>query len=222
MIYITGDVHGDLADLDSRGTAKLKKNDILIVTGDFGLLWDSSKKEIKSLNKLSKRKYKILFVEGVHENFDMINEHQSEEIFGSSALKISDNIYCLKRGEIYSIEGKTVFALGGGKVDDPFENGELDPINDKAMPTDEQLKDAVDRLQSIKKRVDIIITHEAPASVKRLIRRDSSINDLNIFLDTLLHNVKYKMWYFGSLHTDRALSTNMTCVWQELIKVDFN
>lgn len=221
MIYITGDIHGDLSDLDSRSIGKLKKDDILIVTGDFGFLWDNSKKEIKSLKKLSKRKYKILFVEGVHENFDMINSHESVELFGSTALKISDNIYCLKRGGIYTIEGKTIFALGGGGADDPFENGELDPTNDKAMPTDEQLKEAVDRLQEIRKKVDIIITHEAPASVKRLIRRDSNINDLNIFLDTLLHNVKYKMWYFGSLHTDRALSTNMTCVWEDVIRVDY-
>lgn len=220
MIYITGDIHGDLSDLESRNINKLKKDDTLIVTGDFGFLWDNSAKEIKALKKLSKRKYKILFVEGVHENFDMINEKESVELFGATAKKISDNIYCLERGGIYTIENKTIFALGGGGVDDPFENIDPDPLNNKALPTDEELQQAVDNLQSIHKIVDIIITHEAPASVKRLIRRDSSVNDLNLFLDTLIHNVKYKMWYFGSLHTDRALSTNMTCVWQDVIKVD--
>ena len=69
------------------------------------------------------------------------------------------------------------------------------------------------------KKVDYIITHEAPASVKRLIKRDSTINDLNIFFDTILHNVRYKKWFFGSLHTDRELSIKMTCVWQEVIKI---
>lgn len=220
MIYITGDIHGDLSDIESRNIGKIKKDDILVVTGDFGFLWNNSKSELKSLKKLSKKKFTILFVEGVHENFDMINEHEDVELYGDFAKKIADNIYCLKRGVIYTIEGKSVFCLGGGTVDDPFENDDCDPLNDKAMPTDEQLQEAVNNLQSIRKKVDIIITHEAPASVKRLIRRDSNINDLNIFLDTLLHNVKYKMWYFGSLHTDRALSTNMTCVWQEVIRVD--
>ena len=150
----------------------------------------------------------------------MINEHEEIELFGNRAKKIADNIYCLNRGQIYTIENKTVFCLGGGGADDPFEKADSDPLNDKAMPTDEVLQEAVNNLQSIQKKVDIIITHEAPASVKRLIRRDSAVNDLNIFLDTLLHNVRYKMWYFGSLHTDRALSTNMTCVWQDVIKVD--
>lgn len=221
MIYITGDTHGDLSDIESRNIGKIKKGDILIITGDFGFLWDNSKSEIKALKKLSKKKFTILFVEGVHENFDMINEHEDVEIFENSAKKIADNIYCLKRGAIYTIEGKSVFCLGGGGVDDPFENLDSDPLNDKAMPTDEVLQEAVNNLQSIQKNVDIIITHEAPASVKKLIRRDSNINDLNIFFDTLLHNVRYKMWYFGSLHTDRALSTNMTCVWQKVVKVEF-
>ncbi len=220
MVYITGDIHGDLSDLDNRNIGKLKKGDTLIVAGDFGFLWDNSKSELKSLKKLSKRKYTIAFVEGVHENFDMIESHESVEFFGSTALKIADNIYCLKRGEIYTIEDKSFFTLGGGGADDPFENLDPDPINDKAMPTDEQLKSAVDKLQSVKKRVDYIITHEAPASVKKLIRRDSNINDLNIFFDTLLHNARYKHWYFGSLHTDRTLSNHMTCVWQEVIKID--
>ncbi len=220
MIYITGDIHADLSDLDSRNIGKIKKGDTLLITGDFGFIWNNSKTEIKALKKLSKRKYNIVFVEGVHENFDMLYEYEEVPFMGASALKVRDNIYCLKRGEIYTIEGKKVFALGGGGVDDPFENAEIDPINDKAMPTDEVLQNAVDKLQQERRCVDLIITHEAPASVKRLIRRDSNINDLNIFLDTILHNVKYKNWYFGSLHTDRALSESLCCVWQEVHKID--
>ena len=220
MIYITGDVHGDLSDLDSRNIGKIKKGDTLFITGDFGFIWDNSKSEIKALKKLSKRKYNIVFVEGVHENFDMLYEYEELPFQGATAHKIADNIYCLKRGEIYTIEGKTVFVLGGGTVDDPFENADPDPTCDKAMPTDEILQMAVDNLRKENRKVDLIITHEAPASVKRLIRRDSNINDLNIFLDTILHNVKYQNWYFGSLHTDRAISENLCCVWQEVHKID--
>lgn len=219
MVYITGDVHGSISDLDSRNTNKLKKDDVLIIAGDFGFIWDNSKSELKSLKKLSKRKYKILFVDGAHENFELLSKYETVEIFGAKAQKISDNIYHLCRGEIYNIEGKRYFCLGGGEVDDPFEKQDENELF-SPMPTDEQLKYAVDNLQNAGKKIDIIITHEAPASVKRLIRRDCEINDLNIFLDTLLHNVKYSKWYFGSLHTDRTLSNQMTCVWQEIIKVD--
>ncbi len=220
MIYITGDVHGDLSDLTSRNINKLKKGDTLIITGDFGFIWDNSKSELKALKALSKKKFRILFVEGVHENFELLDKYESTEFYGATAKKISDNIYCLNRGEIYTIEDKSIFCLGGGDVDDPIEKVDNDPLNNKSMPTDEELQYAVNNLQKNKRKVDAIITHEAPASVKRLIRRDSNINDLNMFLDTLLHNVKYESWYFGSLHTDRKLTNNLCCVWQEVIKLD--
>lgn len=219
MIYITGDIHGDLGDFESRNTGKLKKDDVLVVTGDFGFIWDKSKQEQKALKKLSKKKYTILFVEGVHENFEMLYQYEECEIFGAKARKIADNIYCLNRGEIYTIDTKKMFALGGGVVEDVFENMDTDPLKSPSMPTDNELKYAVDNLQRHDKKVDLIITHEAPASVKRLIRRDSVINDLNIFLDTLLHNVWYDKWYFGSLHTDRVVSKQMECVYQEVIKI---
>ncbi len=219
MVYITGDVHGNLADLDSRNINKLKKDDVLIIAGDFGFIWDNSKTELKALKKLSKRKYKILFVDGVHENFELLEQYEEVSLFGAKARKIAENTYQLCRGEIYNIDNKTIFCLGGGEVDDPFEKTDSNPMY-SPMPTDDQLEHAVDNLQKIGKKVDVIITHEAPASVKRLIRRDCEINDLNMFFDTLLHNVKYNKWYFGSLHTDRTLSNQMTCVWQQVIKVD--
>ncbi|MBQ4129567.1 MAG: metallophosphoesterase [Ruminococcus sp.] len=220
MVYITGDIHADIKDFESRSINKLKKGDVLIITGDFGFIWDNSKTELKNIKKLSKKKFTILFVEGVHENFELLEQYEEAEIFLSKAKKIADNIYCLNRGEIYTIENKTYFCLGGGEVEDPIENSGSDLLNQKSMPTDEQLQYAVDNLQKANKKVDIIITHEAPASVKRLIRRDSNVNDINMFLDTLLHNVRYKKWYFGSLHTDRVLSEQLCCVWQDVIKVD--
>lgn len=219
MVYVTGDIHGDLSDLDSRNIGRLKKGDILIITGDFGFIWDNSKSELKNLKKLSKKKFTILFVEGVHENFELLEQYEECEIFGAKARKIENNIYCLNRGEIYEIENKSFFCLGGGDVDDIFEKSD-DILEHKCMPTDEQLKYAVENLQKNDKKADYIITHEAPASVKKLIRRDSNINDLNLFFDTILHHIRYKKWFFGSLHTDRALSTNMTCVWQDVIKID--
>lgn len=220
MVYITGDIHGDISDLESRNINKIKKDDVLIITGDFGFIWDNSKSELKNIKKLSKKKFTILFVEGVHENFELINQYENTEVFGALAKKISDNIFCLNRGEVYTIENKKYFCLGGGSAEDPFEHLDSDPLKRQSMPTDEELEHAVDNLQKTGRKVDTIITHEAPASVKRLVRKDSSINDLNIFFDTMLHNVRFKKWYFGSLHTDRVISKQMTCVWQDIIKAD--
>lgn len=40
---------------------KLRRGDALIITGDFGCIWDGSKKEKKMLKKLGKKKYNVLF-----------------------------------------------------------------------------------------------------------------------------------------------------------------
>ena len=115
MIYITGDTHGDIEIFNERRLGHLKKGDTLIVTGDFGFIWDNSKKEIKNLKKLEKKKFDILFVEGAHENFELLKGYEEVPLHGGTAKKIADNVYCLNRGELYSIEDKTIFALGGAR-----------------------------------------------------------------------------------------------------------
>jgi len=69
MIYVTGDVHGDLGRFKGKAVArKLKKGDYLIVCGDLGFFWNDSREERKARKWLSRRKYTILFVEGTHDN----------------------------------------------------------------------------------------------------------------------------------------------------------
>ena len=210
MIYVTGDIHGDYEAFCERRLSRIKSGDKLIVTGDFGFVWDNSKKEIKNLAKLAKKKYDILFVEGAHENFELLRKYPEADLYLGKAYKLAKNIYCLKRGEIYKIDGKTVFALGGGLA--PYADNDCRAIS---LPTDEE-----DNIQSLRREVDLIITHEAPASVKKLVERDATINDMNIFLDTVLHNTRYGHWYFGSLHQDRDVSEKLTCVFEEVHKVE--
>lgn len=214
MIYITGDTHGDIEVFNERRLSQLKKGDTLIITGDFGFIWDNSKEEIKNLKKLAKKKYDILFVEGTHENFEQLNEFEEVKFHEGTARKIADNIYCLNRGELYLIEDHTIFALGGGLSPEADET-EASP----SLPTDEELEYAVVNIEEQRHRVDIIITHEAPASVKRMINRGASINDLNIFLDTVMHNTRYQKWYFGSLHEDRQISPHLISVFEEVHKI---
>ena len=216
MIYVTGDVHGDYDSLMERELHHLKKGDKLIITGDFGFIWDNSKKELNNLKKLSKKKYDVLFVEGAHENFKKLREYPEVDLYQGKGYKIDHNIYCLKRGEIYVIDGKRVFTLGGGLPPYEDEPQTIPP----SMPTDDELKYAVDNIRKHKRRVDLIITHEAPASVKRMIDRNATVNDLNIFLDTVMKNTRCGKWFFGALHQDRAVSDNLICVFEEVHRVE--
>ena len=216
MIYITGDTHGSITDLFSRKIKHLRKGDKLIICGDFGFIWDDSPEEKRALQKLAKKPFDILFVEGAHENFELLKSYPEVDLFRGRGYRISKNIYCLKRGYVFNIDSKLVFAMGGGADIQPLDD---DYIDSPSMPTDEEYKTAVNNLMKYERDVDIIITHEAPASLKRVIDRNAVVNDLNIFLDTVLHNTGFDLWFFGSLHTDRQVSKELYCVWHEVYRI---
>jgi hypothetical protein len=55
MIYVTGDTHGgiDIRKLNTKNFPDSKmvcKNDYIIVTGDFGFIWDGSNQDKYWLN----------------------------------------------------------------------------------------------------------------------------------------------------------------------------
>lgn len=70
-IYITGDTHADFRRFGSNYFDG--KECCVIVCGDFGGIWDGSNREKYWLDWLEKKKFTLLFVDGNHENFDMLN-----------------------------------------------------------------------------------------------------------------------------------------------------
>jgi len=118
MIYVTADLHGDVLRLKEAAIKRLGKRDTLIILGDFGFLWDGSKREKKLLKWLGRRRYQLLFVDGAHENYDLLAGYPVEPLLGGQARHISGKLYQLMRGEIYTIEDKTLLCFGGGESED--------------------------------------------------------------------------------------------------------
>ena len=139
LIYITGDTHGEVERLVPSKLRALKEGDTLIVCGDFGFIWDSSKKEQKILKQLGKRKYNICFIDGTHENFSLLNGYGVSEWNGGKVHKIYDNLYHLMRGQIYNIDGKSVFTMGGGESPDIDIRSENDGWSRDEIPSQDEL-----------------------------------------------------------------------------------
>ena len=99
MVYITGDTHGDISWFKNPKLKKLGEKDILIICGDFGFLWNpKSEAEKKNLEILKSKKYTICFLDGAHENFDMLDAYTPYRWKGGNAHKIANNIFHLMRG----------------------------------------------------------------------------------------------------------------------------
>ena len=90
MIFVTGDTHGDLHRFDNPVVKKMRKEDMLIICGDFGFIWEGNEQERKILEKLGKKKYQILFVDGAHENFDLLDVQRFGQAFNEMLTKIND------------------------------------------------------------------------------------------------------------------------------------
>ena len=110
MIYVTGNIHADIDRFTSTKIRKLKKNDTLIICGDFGFIWDGGNLENKTLNQIGKYKFQTLFIDGTHENFSLLKNYKICEFAGSTAQHVSGNLFRLLRGNVYSIENKKISA----------------------------------------------------------------------------------------------------------------
>lgn len=111
MIYVTGDTHANI-DIEKLNTTKfpqqknLTKDDYLIICGDFGLCWDGSRREMWWQDWLTAKNFTTLWIDGNHENFDMLYQFPLEDRFGGKVRQIAPDIYHLDRGQVLTIDGK--------------------------------------------------------------------------------------------------------------------
>lgn len=221
MIYVTGDIHGLSRRFEDPRLRNLKKGDTLLICGDFGFIWNGGAEEMKTLKKLSNKKYNICFVDGTHENFTMLSKLRVKKWNGGKVHQIAENIFHLMRGQVFTIDGLKIFTMGGGESPDLEIRYEMDAYDDAEIPTKEELLEGVENLQNANATVDIIITHEPPASIKEFLMMQlpasETITTVNTYLDDVAKSCTYKHWYFGSLHLDKFISSTQTCVFENIL-----
>ena len=218
MIYVTGDTHADIGRFKTRAVKRLKKNDTLIVCGDFGFVWNGSREEKKLLQWLGKRRYHLLFLEGTHDNLDLLGEYPVEEFCGGRARHISGQCYQLLRGEIYTIESDNIFAFGGGESFDTDTRQEGKTWWVGELPTKEELDYARENLAKHGDVVDYIVTHSPASGVSSFLNMDSThTNQLATFLEEITKTVRFKHWFFGSCHLDKVIPPRYHAVYQDIL-----
>lgn len=212
MILITGDIHGDITRFKDKRLRKLKKSDALIICGDFGLVWDGSKREKRILKSLGRRRYNILFVEGVHENFSELEKYETEEWCGGLTRKISGNLRQLIRGHIFEVAGKRIFAFGGGKDDaDSIE------IKNYICPDENEFSEADNRLKAVSDTVDYIISYSPPQTIAEFLGGEPQADIISSYLERKKETVKFTHWFFGKFHITKRIPTRFTAVFDSVI-----
>lgn len=80
--------------------------------------------------------------------------------------RISDSILHLMRGQIFNIQGKTFFTMGGAESRDKKLRVEGKNIWQQELPNDEEYAEALANLEKCGYKVDYVITHCAPTDIE--------------------------------------------------------
>lgn len=224
-IFITGDTHGDL-DLRKLTSKRfptgrtLTSSDYVIITGDVGAVWDGGKTDRYLQSWYASKHWTTLFVDGNHENHDLLDSLPVTRWHGGDVHVINPHLIHLMRGQVYDIAGKTVFALGGARSHDIDSRKPGVSWWSRELPSADEITLARKQLESTPK-IDIILTHEAPASlVYRIYNGDvhSTPYSLSAFLDEVYYSYEFGHWYFGHHHMDFDYD-RISALYQRVIEV---
>lgn len=254
MIFITGDTHADFSRFTRKNFPEqenLSKDDIVIIAGDFGGIWFGTndsfrlKAEKGNLDELNNRPFTTVFVPGNHENYDRLMSGEFETVMwnGGYAKEIRPSVYMLLRGEIYNLDGLTLFAFGGASSHD-VTDGILDPEDpelkrkikqlkqlDKSMyrirgkswweqelPSQEEMDYGLKNLQKHDWKVDCVVTHCAPSSIQKTLT-GFPCDVLTDYLEAVRTRLSYKYWYFGHYHRDLQINERDTMLHKKITKI---
>lgn len=224
MIYITGDTHGthDFYKLLDNQLKNLTKRDYVIIAGDCGVLFGPKVKEYM-LNLYSYLPFTVLFVDGNHENYDLLDSYPIQKWNGGKVQFLTDTVIHLLRGQVYKIEGQTFFTFGGALSYDKVRRKPHVSWWERELPSKEDFFEAMRNLECVNFRVDYVITHDCPTSWKTMVCNCSKIRNngfiessSNYYLEEIEKQIVFRHWYFGHYHMDYT-TKNATVLYNHLI-----
>ena len=236
-MLLCGDLHGDIdfAKLANSNVKSFLGADYppshVISLGDWGVIWNDSAKSLKQEAYLkgwyNDKPWETLVVQGNHEGYDRISRLPVEERYGAPVRKVSDKVFILEHGHIYTIRGQRFFVFGGGDSIDKAYRTQGVSWWPQEIPGRVDFQRALNNLASDDGQVDWVLTHTCPDSVldhmiaadllpfKGLKATDPTVK----MLTALEGEIKTaKGWFFGHFHLDFQWK-HYRCLYQELFRL---
>ena len=236
-IFITGDTHGDVsrlkfikAKIGAEEYSKMTREDVVIIAGDFGLLWDGipSKEELWWLKWVGKKPWTTLFIDGNHENFERLDLLPSVAKYGGTVGQVTEAVYHLRRGEIYTINDKTFFCFGG--ADSVDKEIRIPNVSwwAREVANYAEMEHGLAKLDHYNNSVDYILTHTMPeaaidewnAESKNADRWKDHSDPTAKYLTEIDRLVTRKNWFCGHFHANQTfLNGSIQTLYGKIIEV---
>lgn len=214
MIYLISDCHGgeNISGIE-RYLELCTDSDLLIILGDIGLRFGPTEENKRFTNWFLSLNKPIAFIDGNHENHSFINSFPSEIWCGGDVHRLSDTIVHLKRGNIYTIGGKTFFVMGGCKSSSKWK--EMGLWYEGEEPTSDELLLAYKNLNEVNNNVDYVLTHKYTDCGNEELEA-MTLEGLTSHIDK---NVTFRHWYSGHWHYTKFIDNRHTVVYDKPIKI---
>lgn len=223
-IYIASDIHGATYGerLDDPALADLTKDDFLIVCGDLVMIDADPEARAANIAQLEAKPYTTLFVDGNHEEFDVLDAYPVERWHGGTVHRISPSVAHLMRGQVFDLDGKSFFTMGGAPT---FHKARLLGLiegPDPGIPSPEELAEAERNLAARDWQVDYVLTHSAPTNLVGRIpdRNKVFATDISTWLEGIAEGLDFKLWLFGHYHCDCQVDGKYRCLFNNLYEVE--
>lgn len=222
--FLKGDIHGNLFEIiDFINRFNLGKNDNIIILGDCGIAWRKDKKDLDQNIKLWNEYgngVKLYFIDGNHENFNILNSLPIENNMG----KIADNIYHLRRGQVYEFENKKILVCGGADSIDKYRR-----IENFTWWKEEAIsQETIDDIPA--GHYDYVLTHCCPRSIfeknkiylstLQFLDENKINHSSEDMLEKLMNKITFDHFYFGHYHVDRVLNDKFRCLFNDFIEME--
>lgn len=225
MTFLVGDTHGmhDISKLFSLvDKIELTKNDYVIILGDAGIVW--SEKTLEHHKAIyNDFPFTTLYIDGNHENFEILNSYETVMYKGGKTHKISDSIYHLMRGQVFEIEGLTFFTFGGANSTDKSHRIENVSWWKDEEPNMFEVFEAKENLIRYDNSVDYVLTHaidQITLSIPPLSMYGFKPHKTDIMLNEFETSITYKHWYCGHYHIDLKINDKKTILFDNVVCID--
>jgi len=211
MIYFASDPHGGENTEGIRRFLELSQpSDLLILLGDVGLRFQDTEENRRFDEWFLSLDRQIAMVDGNHENNAYLASFPEDTWGGAPVHRLSPHIVHLKRGNVYTVEGKTFFVMGGCKSSARWK--EMGLWYEGEEPSEEELALGYRSLAARNNQVDYILTHryvdyrqEPEGSCPPL-----TLEGLTRYID---ENVTFRHWYAGHNHVPARPDDRHTIVY---------
>jgi len=163
---------------------------------------------------------------------------------GGKIHRICSSIIHQMRGQVFTIDGKKIFAFGGARSHD-ISGGILEydapdfhkkrkelernfkpyRVNhyswwEQELPSEEEMEEGIRNLILNDNKVDFIVSHCCASSTQALIGEGWYKRDyLNEYLEKIRRSVQFKKWIFGHYHDNRNVNVQEMLIYEQIVRI---